>query len=264
MGHSYVAYIDESGDDGLGNFRANGAGGGQSHWLVLSACLYRRAFDLDAVRWRDDMAALVPGQRRRDLHFAKMPHGQRLAASRSLASRPVRRLSVLSNKPTIPNGVYTQKNQLYFYLTRYLIERLSWLCRDLRPQVPEGDGRVRITFSRRGGMSYTDFRDYLQWLRMTDAPDMNIHWPVIDIDAIDAIDHSRNAGLQLADTIASAFAAGVEIDRYGNCEPRYAEILKRITYERRGNYFSYGVKLVPPHHNMELAAEQVRFIDIFK
>ncbi len=38
---------------------------------------------------------------------------------------------------------------------------------------------------------------------------------------------------------------GVEPNHYGNCEPRYAEILKPITYERRGNYLSYGVKVVP-------------------
>ena len=160
--------------------------------------------------------------------------------------------------------MYVEKNQLYFYMTRYLIERLSWLCRDLRPSVPEGDGRVAITFSRRGGMSYDDFRNYLRKLKADTSGDVRIHWPVIDIDAVDAQDHSRNASLQLVDAIASSFAAGVEPDRYGNCEPRYAELLKPVTYHRGSNYLSYGVKIVPKHEDCSLNQQQMNFIEIFK
>lgn len=263
MSHSFVAYIDESGDDGIGNYREPGAHGGASKWLVISACVFRHSFELDAVSWRDEIAALMPEKRSRDIHFNYMNHSQKLAASQSLAERPIRAISVLSNKTTIPDGIYTEKNQLYFYLTRYLIERLSWLCRDLRPRVPQGDGRAKITFSRRGGMSYADFRAYLQRLHSTEDQEIKIHWPVIDIDGISAKDHSTHAGLQLADSIASTFANGFEPDRYGNCECRYAEILKRIVYERRGNYLSYGVKVVPNHTEMNLSPDQMRMIAIF-
>jgi hypothetical protein len=74
-------------------------------------------------------------------------------------------MCVIANKPVIPPGIYDEKNHLYFYLCRYLIERISWLCRDMRRNVPEGDGKVKIIFSRRGGMSYDDFRAYLERLR---------------------------------------------------------------------------------------------------
>jgi hypothetical protein len=87
--------------------------------------------------------------------------------------------------------------------------------------------------------------------------------PCIDVDGIEARDHSAMAGLQLADTIASAFACAVEPDRYGNCESRYAEELKCATYHRRKNYFSYGVKLVPPHNTMALTPDQQRFVGLF-
>lgn len=112
-------------------------------------------------------------------------------------------------------------------------------------------------------MSYVDFRAYLQRLAATEDQEINIHWPVIDIDAISAKDHSTHAGLQLADSIASAFASGFEPDRYGNCECRYAEQLKRIVYERRSNYLSYGVKVVPHHTRMTLSPDQRRMIAIF-
>lgn len=38
---SFVAYIDESGDDGLTNFRVAGRRGGSSHWLNVSSTVMR-------------------------------------------------------------------------------------------------------------------------------------------------------------------------------------------------------------------------------
>jgi hypothetical protein len=263
MSHSYVAYIDESGDDGLGKFREPGQHGGASSWLVISACLFRSAHTLDAVAWRDEISAKIPEKKSRTLHFAELRHGQRVVAAQTIAEKPLRALSVLAAKRPIPDGIYTDKNQLYFYMTRYLIERLSWLCRDMRPRVPEGDGRVAITFSRRGGMSYDDFRDYLRRLQATNDQDVRIHWPVIDIDAVSAKDHSTNASLQLADAIASSFASALEPNQYGNCETRYAEILKPVTYHRNGNYLSYGVKLVPNADECQLNDEQRRAVALF-
>lgn len=267
LAHSFIAYIDESGDDGLDNFRQpkrrGGEGrGGASTWLVISARLLRFSFDLRAVGWRDEIIGSMPERKSHDLHFANLNHAQKVLVCQCLVQKPIRAISILSNKMTIPAGVYKNKNQLYFYLTRYLIERVSWICRDYRRLVREGDGRVQIIFSRRGGMSYPDFRDYLMRLQ-TDAA-VQIHWPVIDIEGIRALDHSARAGLQLADSIASAFAAGVEPNRYGNCEARYAEILKPRVYCRNKNYLSYGVKLVPRLEEMELSAEQDRFLSLFR
>lgn len=198
----------------------------------------------------------------RYLHFAHLDHQQKVFAAKCLAEKKVRTISILSNKRTIQPGTYKQKNQLYFYLARYLIERLSWLCRDYRSIVTGGDGRVKIIFSRRGGMSYRDFQSYLNRLR-TDKS-VTIHWRVIDIDGVEAFDHSTRAGLQLADIVASSFAAGVEADRFGNCECRYAETLKPVVYCRNNNYLSYGVKAVPSFREMTLTADQQRLVKLFE
>jgi hypothetical protein len=262
--HSYLAFIDESGDDGLDKFREPGARGGASTWLIISACLFRKTHSLDAVAWRDEISARFPEKKSRKLHFANLNHGQRVVASQIIATKPLRALSVLAAKRPIPDGIYTDKNQLYFYMTRYLIERISWLCRDMRPKVPEGDGRVAITFSRRGGMSYDAFRSYLHRLQGATGEDIRIQWPVIDIDAVDAKDHSTSASLQLADAVASAFAAAVEPSQYGNCEMRYAEILKPVTYNRNGNYLSYGTKFVPRPEDCLLSEEQWKFVNLYK
>lgn len=264
MTHSFIAYIDESGDDGLQNYREPGGRGGASSWLGISSLVMRQSYELDAIRWRDEISNKVPEKKSRNIHFAEFRHEQKVVAAECLAEKPVRAISVLSNKRTIPAGVYTEKNQLYFYLTRHLIERISWLCRDMRPQVPQGDGRVKIVFSRRGGMSYEDFQDYLTRLKNNVDQAVNIHWPVIDIDSIQAQDHSRHAGLQLADVVASSFTSGFEPNRYGHCESRYAEILKRVVYERRGNYLSYGLKLLPNPANAGLNQHQTRTLDLFR
>lgn len=261
MAHSFVAYIDESGDDGIGKFRKPGTEGGMSRWLVISAGVLRQVNDLNTVTWRDEISGKMPEKKSRDIHFSHMTHGQRVVAAQTLAKKELHAISVISNKDTIPDGIYREKNQLYFYLTRYLIERISWLCRDMRPAVSEGDGRVKITFSRRGGMSYSHFREYLYRLRDQET---EIHWPVIDVDGIDARDHSTRAGLQIVDTIASAFGAGFEPDKHGNCESRYAEILKPIVYCRKRNYFSYGVKVVPRPDEMKLSEEQLRTVRLFQ
>ena len=111
--------------------------------------------------------------------------------------------------------------------------------------MPEGDGRVKLIFSRRGGMNYEDFQSYLRRLWDAEDPDIQIHWPVIDIDGVEAHDHGKRYGLQLADLAVSGLRAAVEFDPYGNVEPRFAEILKPHVYERNGNYLSYGAKVVP-------------------
>ncbi|MBL9056474.1 MAG: DUF3800 domain-containing protein [Rhodobacteraceae bacterium] len=263
MTHSFIAFIDEAGDDGLAKYREPGKRGGASSWLVLSACVFRATLGLEGVQWRDEINSLMPDRRKRELHFKELNHGQRLAASRVLAAKPVRILSVMAAKRPIPEGLYAGKNLLYFYMARYLVERLSWLCRDMRPRVPEGDGRVAITFSRRGGMSYDSFREYLERLRRDQEHDIRVHWPVIDIDAVDAQDHGKSASLQLVDIAASAFASAVEPDYYGNFEPRYAEILKPVTYSREGKFLCYGVKLVPSAERCGLIGDQTKLLEIF-
>lgn len=261
MAHSFIAYIDESGDEGLGNYREPGRQGGASHWLTIGAAIWRQSRDLDAVRWTKGIIDQLPQQKR--LHFTKLDHPQKVMAIQSFCDKPLRFICVIANKPIIPEGTYVEPNQLYHYMCRYLIERISWLCRDYRPDVPEGDGRVKIVFSRRGKMVYQDFKDYLEKLRAFDDPDIQIHWPVIDIAGIEAHDHSTRYGLQLADLGISGLAAGLEPDLYGNCELRYAEMLKPVVYSRKGNFLSYGAKIVPAVDKLEFSAQQQRFVKLF-
>lgn len=261
MGHSFIAYIDESGDEGI-NSRRRGGGtrGGSSNWLTVSACVTRAANDAGCVGWRDEILRLSE-KRTSTLHFVNLSHTQRLAAARVLADKPIRGISVLSNKASLDSSTFGDTSQYYFYVTRYLIERISWMAKTYSRGAP-GDGRVKLIFSCRGSMSYDDFRAYLNHLKQN--MQTSIYWNAIDIDGIEARDHSTRAGLQLADVIASAMACGVDPDHLGNCEYRYAEILKPVTYRNKKNYLSYGCKLIPGIDRMQLNEDQQRFAALFR
>lgn len=265
MAHSFIAYIDEAGDEGLsGKYRVPGRGGGSSHWLTLGATVWRLSRDLDAVRWARAILAQLPEQKRnKPLHFMDLDHQQRVMAIGGICQKPIRSIAIIANKPIIPAGMYAEHNQLYHYMCRYLLERISWLCRDLRRSVPEGDGRVKLVFSRKRTMNYQDFRDYIQLLRNMDDPKIQIHWPVIDIQGIEAEDHGSRFGLQLADLATSGLTAALEPDFYGNVEARYARMLKPVVYNRNGNYMSYGTKMVPEVERLELSPQQHEFVQLF-
>ena len=183
-----------------------------------------------------------------------MNHSQRRRTAQLLAGQPIRFSCVLGLKDTDEASVFVEKNQLYFYLTRYLVERISWFCRDNRPTVREGDGRARIIFSRRGGLSYDAFKDYLVGLR--DRNETTVHWPSIDIDAVEALDHSKLAGLQIADCGVSAVAAAIEPDRYGNVEGSYLNEIGPNFYMRNGKVMSYGLKFLPNLDKLSLTKQQ--------
>ena len=263
MPHSFLAFIDEAGDDGFANYREPGKNGGSSHWLVLSACIIRKTNSLEATVWRNEILQKIQKDKGY-LHFKDLDHSKRVVAAQCLSEKPVRITSVLASKRFIIEDIYKKKNQLYFYMARYLIERISWLCRDLRPRVPEGNGQVAIMFSRRGGMSYEAFRSYLRHLMLDEGGDARIYWPVIDIDSVVAHDHSRVAALQLVDVAASSFFAAVEPNKYGDCECRYAGILKPRVYTHYEKFLSYGVKFLPGHEQCELSPQQAQIIKIYE
>ena len=134
-------------------------------------------------------------------------------------------MSVLVYKPLItePEKFQNTKYLLYRYATRLVLERVSWLCRDHR-RPGEGDGFTEIIFSNRSNMSYEDIRDYLRLLRRQ-AADMplkvQIDQSVIDPERIRSVEHSKLAGLQVADAVASGIHFALKVNRYGETEPAY-------------------------------------------
>ncbi len=241
MASTFLVYIDESGDEGF-SFSA-----GSSEWFVLSAVVTRRSSDLDTVKLVDEVRSVLGRPPKKPLHFRKLRHHHKLTLVNAIAQADLRTLSVLVHKPTLREPEkFMQRYRLYFYTARYLLERVSWYCRDARREDDAGDGTAELVFSNRSGMSYGELRDYLQYLRdRTGLFDVRIEWDVIRPDQIRAFTPGRRMGLQIADAVAGSAWSAVERSQYGFTESRYLRMLRPVVYTHKGRRLGYGLKFWP-------------------
>ena len=92
-----------------------------------------------------------------------------------------------------------------------------------------------------------------------------IDWRLIDIDNIAVENHSKWAGLQIADCVTSAFFLAVEPNAYGNYEHSYAKLLRdRVIKDYGGHYLDCGVTPVPSWGQCKPDAHQDAFFEWFK
>jgi hypothetical protein len=251
MSSSFIAYVDESGDEGF-SFAA-----GSSEWFVLSALLLRRETELEAVKVLDGVKGLLKKELRRPLHFRKLEHHQRVAYVTELAKHRarMRTISVLVHKPSLKDVErFRGKYLLYRYATRFLLERVSWFCRDHRRASDGGDGSVEVVFSNRRNMSYEDIRGYLDVLQ--GRPEVKIEWSVVRRTQVDSLPHDQRRGLQIVDAVASSYWYGLNPNVYGQTEDRYARILHPLAYARYGKYAAYGLKFFPAEVEELIRAEE--------
>lgn len=98
MTASFVAYVDESGDEGF-KFLPNEQG--SSRWFVLSAMVIRKENDLQVVQLARQARELLKKDAKKALHFRELRHEQRVPLARLIGDAPVRTVSVLVHKPSI-------------------------------------------------------------------------------------------------------------------------------------------------------------------
>jgi hypothetical protein len=246
---SYIVYVDESGDEGF-QF-----GRGSSTWFVLSAVIIAKQRDLPVVKLVDEVRATL-GRKPEDhapLHFRKLKHEHRRPLLARIAAAPVAALAVLVHKPSLTEvEKFQQRDSLYFYTGRYLLERVSWYCRDHRSEAEEGDGTAELVFSNRSVMKSQEFTQYLLGLQAeTSLSDVQIDWNVIRPEQI-MVESTKRMGLQLADAVASSFFYAVQLDKYGFAEDRYVRMLRPVMIQNEGHYRDFGVKFCPRDDDPEL------------
>lgn len=254
MGASFQVYIDESGDDGFS------FGAGSSEWFVLSAVITRSAEDPAAVKVVDTVRQRLgrDPEERKPLHFRDLRHEHRLVLVDEIARKPFRAVNVLVHKPSINEPeTFRERYRLYFYAARYLLERVSWYCRDHRRASDPGDGSADLVFSNRGGMSYRELRDYLRLLEsQSGLSDVRVDWSAIRADQVQAFTPGKQMGLQVADAVASAFYHAVQASQYGFAEDRYARMLRPVVYQYQGRYLGYGIKLWPGEVQARVSSDE--------
>ena len=252
MAASFRVYIDESGDEGFA------FGRGSSEWFVLSAVVTHAAEDLAGVKVVDTVRTRLGRPEKKPLHFRDLRHEHRLVYVDEIARQPLKVVSVLVHKPSLNEPEkFQERYRLYFYAVRYLLERVSWYCRDHRHAKDAGDGTAAIAFSNRSGMSYAELRDYVKLLEtQTSMFDVRVDWSVIRAEGIRAFTAGRLMGLQVADAVAGSFFYATQASQYGFTEDRYARMLKPVVYQHRGRYVGYGLKLWPREVEARLGGEE--------
>lgn len=246
---TFVAYIDESGDEGF-KFSA-----GSSEWFVLSAAVVRASDDLAQVKLIDDVRDRLNQDRkpehqfppRKPLHFRDLKHEQRKFYAARVGQADLKTISVLVHKPDLASPErFAVQSRLYFYAVRLLVERISWYCRDHRRKDDGGDGSVNLVFSNRATMDYQALNRYL--CHLEDSRDEFSYQAapgIIRPDQFETHTHGRRMGLQIADAVASSYYYAVWVSPYGFTEDTYARLLVPRAYRHNGLLWGYGVKIVP-------------------
>lgn len=243
MKASFCVCVDESGDQGFvfdGEDRS-------SEWFVLSAILGLRDCNTPMSDLVKKIKTAIGWQLKKPLHFKDVSARNRENVICQVASATdlMRAIVVMVYKPLLSNPeAFQEANRLYFYFTRFLLERASWLCRDSKEAKDRqhGDGSARVIFSKMGEMSCDQLVQYFTRLQ---AIETSIDWSIIRPDQFETLAPSRHAGLQIADVVAGAFYCTDHA-----CAKRktnqWASMLKPILYRsRQGRYRGYGLKIYP-------------------
>jgi Protein of unknown function (DUF3800) len=267
--YHYIAYIDEAGDDGLRAVKPT-TFPGSSEWLILSAVVVKAENEANVAKWVSDIRSGFRTNQAKALHFADLSPSNKLAVCNKLSSLDLRSFVVASNKKNMQGytnpdaGKIPSQCWFYCWMTRVLLERVTRFVLD-RSIRDFGEPRsLRVEFSARGGLRYSQMMAYYEWLRMKRTnpflPWGKICFEVLHPNLLRVYPHLQREGLQLADTVASAFFKACDKYDTGGCEPKYAMALEgRMAREpdtRTGRISGYGVKLLPSFSKAKLDPDQ--------
>ena len=248
MSASFVAYVDESGEEGF-KFRTTPKAQASSDWFVLGSFITRKRTDMDTVKTIDAVRREFQLPPTKHVHWRKLKHPQKVRYAQMMSGLQAWVIGICVYKPALLEPEkFQERYRLYFYTVRHLLERVSWLARDGHDVGRwGGDGTVEVLFSNRQGMSYVEMRDYLKRLETQKASgkDIRIEFDLVRPDNVRTQTPGRSMGLQLADAAAGALFNALETDPYGNTEPRYTQTMLPLLYRHRGKLHGYGLKLLP-------------------
>lgn len=278
MRYGFYLFIDEAGDEGLERIRPIDADG-SSEYFVMAGVLVRTTKYAELVQSFNCIKLKMGIAPKDPIHFRDLDETQKSIAISSIANLKFGLVAIVSNKRNmlkyrnlrceaksfeVARGRIRPLRYNWFYngLFRYLLERASAECRkwtfpafgEVRP--------MKVIFSRRKELSYSQTKAYLYKLKMErhDRTYFNnkgqIDWSVVDIFDIDSRKHKDEIGLQIADCAASAIFRALDKSWFGKATPRYLQTLQNRFIRLNAIPWNYGFKLLPDNFRAPLSEDQ--------
>lgn len=233
MGGDYLEiHVDETGDRGFGPK--------SSAYFCLAACAFRHSRAGQVVSGMRDLNAALGREPKLPMHAVDhlKDHDRLMEAVEHLAQLPVRLLwVVLPKSTTAPDaGIRRDSDRTYNYLARLLLERMSWLARDMElPAQP-----IFAAVKRMPRRSLDEYIDLLRARRGAAA----WQWLKLPVE----VDHAANrVGMQWADIAGRAIwkATTPRPQPPHRVEAAYLQALAPVIWRRR-SIETYGIKSVSP------------------
>ncbi|MGV2071643.1 DUF3800 domain-containing protein [Agrobacterium vitis] len=267
--HEFIAYIDEAGDPSLKRVRPIDSVG-STEWMTISAVLVRRERDDDILKWVSDINRQIGGANSHIIHFKDLNSDQKFEVCDHMNQLPARYFVVASNKKNMRGyrNVKAEKagakQWFYNWLVRILIERVTDWCFRYATRHSLTRRHVKFVFSQSGGHSYSQTAAYHELLRYQSRGNTaklakyTPRWEVMSFKLVENYPHSKRAGLQLADVVASAFYQAIDNLDTGPCDPRFAIALEdRMALNSRNEHRDYSVVLQPtPDWTADISEDQ--------
>lgn len=254
----YIIFVDEAGDPGIRSV-APDAPGGASEWFTMGAMVIDQSRDAETVAWVREIKEAVHQTQKPFFHYKDVSQGnRRKLCCEILATKPCRLFAVASHKPNMsgyenpkPEG---RNGQFVFYnwVLRVLLERVTqWV----RARSLEDHGEVRparLVLSATGGLRYTQLLAYHELLRLQGQNAYlnrrTVAWDVLRSSLYEPVPAKTNAGVQLADIVASA------IYQAANAESRTWDLAPALALRPRlcrngGTVANCGLTLMPLKKN---------------
>jgi hypothetical protein len=241
----FTAFVDESGCDGFEFDR------GSTDFLVIGAIICRTeniGQYADALTRARTECRKPPDWQFKSFKRMGSSDGQRWRVVSEFAKTQAQVVSTAIYKPGLDaQGWRDNAGDLYFQASKFLIERISWACRDTHLKLASPDPFVRIVFSERGGLRYDRFRAYMERLRGDPAKySTNAAWEHLDPNLIVSEPHDdANASHLAADYLASSIGTALERRDQGVFDDRFARLWADRFYHSNGRRMGNGFKVWP-------------------
>lgn len=273
MPPALTVFFDEAGDPGI---RDGVRYAPQRHeWLCLSAVVVRTVNEPDTVAWIREMREVANARQSETLHYHRIAKARREGVCSTMGEKPLRVFCLASHKTNMREhinprlGKMDSGHEFYNWCTRILFERLTDWCAAVQKREMGQLEPLRLVLAERGGHDYQSMFDYvdkLKWQSSTNSlkiKGIGLDPPLLEREHWSVERAEARAGLQLADTAASAFyQAANTISPSWDIAP--AKTLKPVVAKNtRGDQANYGLTVWPLRHQSPLPAASRPIFEFF-